>query len=90
MHNYYNKHIFFCTNEKESGKKSCGGALSKDLYRYAKDKCRDANKLGKGKISITESRCLGRCDFGPSCVVYPKGGWHRYTSKQDIDKILGF
>jgi NADH:ubiquinone oxidoreductase subunit E len=88
MTNYYKKHFFFCTNEKQGGKKSCGGENSKELYKYAKDKVRESGKLKKGGIGVSESRCLGRCDFGPSCVVYPSGEWFRYSSKEDIDAIF--
>ena len=80
--------MFFCTNQKEGGKKCCGSDKSKELYRYAKDKCRDENKLGKGKIGVSEAKCLGRCDLGPSCVSYPDQKWHRYTCEADIDEIL--
>jgi NADH:ubiquinone oxidoreductase subunit E len=90
MNNYYKKHIFFCTNVKKNGGKCCGSNTSKELYRYAKDKIRESGKLTKGGIGVSETRCLGRCDIGPSCVVYPSGQWFHYSSKQDIDAILGF
>lgn len=90
MNKYYTKHFFFCTNQKQGGGKCCGSENSKKLYKYAKDKVRDANLLKQGGIGVSETRCLGRCDMGPSCVVYPSGEWFRYKTKADIDKILGF
>ncbi len=88
MH-FYNKHIFFCTNSRPNGKTSCGhNELSKECYRYAKDSLREANKLGKGKLGVTESRCLGRCEFGPLAVVYPDNIWYKFTSIEDIQRII--
>ena len=88
MIDYYKKHFFFCTNVKLGGKKSCGGKCSVELYKYAKDKVRESGKLKKGMIGVSQTKCLGRCNFGPSCVVYPSGEWFRYSNKEDIDKIL--
>ena len=88
MKNFYKKHLFFCTNQRKDGKKCCGKTNTKELYNYAKDSCRDNNKLGKNKIGITESRCLGRCEFGPVMVVYPEGVWYRYQNEADIDEII--
>jgi len=82
--NYYTRHIFFCNNVRKDGKACC----SQQMYRYAKDKCRDAGQMGEGKIGISESRCLGRCENGPVAVVYPDNVWYQYIDEEDIDEII--
>ncbi len=91
MINYYKYHAFFCTNQRNDNKKCCGNNSfvdAKEMYRYAKDKSREKNLLGKNKIGISESRCLGRCANGPVIVVYPEEVWYRWETKQDIDEII--
>ena len=91
MMNFYKYHAFFCTNQRKDNQKCCGNngfANAKEMYRYAKDKCRAQNLLGKNKIGISESRCLGRCANGPVIVVYPEEVWYRWETKQDIDEII--
>jgi (2Fe-2S) ferredoxin len=58
------------------------------MYRYAKDKCRDQDMLGQGRIGVSESRCLGRCEDGPVAVVYPDNVWYQYIDEDDIDEII--
>jgi len=58
------------------------------MYRHAKDKCRDEGALGKGKIGVSESRCLGRCERGPVAVVYPDNVWYQYIDEDDVDEII--
>ena len=63
-------------------------AGAKEMYRYAKDKCRANQSLGKGGLGVSESRCLGRCENGPVLVVYPDNVWYQYIDEEDIDEIL--
>lgn len=58
------------------------------MYRYAKDKCRDEYRPNDGKIGVSESRCLGRCEYGPVVVVYPDNIWYQYIDQDDIDEII--
>lgn len=86
--NYYQHHLFFCTNQRQDGQGCCGQFNAKAMYRYAKDKCRDLELLGQGKIAISESRCLGRCESGPVIVAYPDDIWYQYIDETDIDEII--
>ncbi len=88
MKSFYTKHIFFCNNIRKSNKPCCSQHNVKALYRYAKDICRDKLMTGEGKIGISESRCLGRCEIGPVAVVYPDNIWYKYIDKDDIDEII--
>jgi (2Fe-2S) ferredoxin len=86
--NFYTRHIFFCNNVRKDCKSCCSQLGAKEMYRYAKDKCRDIGQIGEGKIGVSESRCLGRCDHGPIAVVYPDNVWYQYIDKEDIDEII--
>jgi len=87
MSNFYQHHIFFCNNIRKDGNQCCSENGAKELYRYAKDKCRETSMLGKG-FGVSESRCLGRCEHGPVAVVYPDNVWYQYIDEEDIDEIL--
>lgn len=86
--NFYTRHIFFCNNVRVNGKQCCSQFGAKNLYRYAKDQCRDSAMLGEGKIGVSESRCLGRCENGPVAVVYPDNVWYQYIDEEDVDEII--
>ena len=86
--NFYTRHIFFCNNIRKNNKVCCSQKDAKVYYRYAKDKCRLQNILGRGMLGVSESRCLGRCESGPVAVVYPDNIWYTYSNKKDIDKII--
>ena len=88
MSNFYKHHIFFCNNVRQNGKKCCSQNGAKELYRYAKDRCRESSMLGKGGIGVSESRCLGRCEQGPVVVVYPDDVWYQYIDEDDVDEII--
>lgn len=88
MSNFYSKHIFFCNNIRPHNQACCAQFNAKKAYQYAKDKCRAQGLLGPGKIAVSESRCLGRCESGPVAVVYPDSVWYQYIDEQDIDEII--
>jgi len=88
MSHFYKRHIFFCNNVRTDGKQCCSQRSAKEMYRYAKDKCRANGRLGEGRIGVSESRCLGRCQDGPVAVVYPDNVWYQYIDEEDIDEIM--
>src|SRR3990167_3412468 len=85
---FYEKHLFFCTNQKEGGKKCCQDACAIDFMVYAKQRIHDLGLAGPGKIRVSQSGCLGRCSLGPCLVIYPEGVWYTYHNKADIDEII--
>lgn len=84
----YNKHLFICTNQKESGKKCCANFDSDLLFDYLKNKLLALGLHGPGKNRVSKSGCLGRCSSGPCIVVYPESIWYTYNSTADIDEIV--
>lgn len=85
---YYQRHVFFCTNWRDSGKTSCQSYRASDMVALAKDKLKAANRHGPGKTRISSAGCLGRCAKGPIIVVYPEGIWYSYSTKSDVELIV--
>ncbi|MEN9759089.1 MAG: hypothetical protein RL676_238 [Pseudomonadota bacterium] len=85
---YFQKHVFFCINERDEGAVCCGGCGAGEVQAYAKEKIKSLKKNGRGAIRINRSGCLDRCDEGPVLVVYPEGVWYRYVDQHDVDEII--
>jgi (2Fe-2S) ferredoxin len=85
---YYQKHLFFCVNQRADGRNCCNNAGATAICAFTKQRLKALNLFGPGKIRASHSGCLGRCALGPSLVVYPDGIWYRYTSEQDIEEII--
>ena len=88
---YYRHHVFFCCNQRDpaSGRKSCnasGGAAQ--VRDYAKQRVKELELAGEGKVRVNQAGCLDRCEEGPCIVVYPEGVWYTYVDKADIDEIV--
>lgn len=88
MTNFYQKHIFFCTNQKANGRKCCATDQADDCFDYAKQQLRARDLSGEGKVRISKSGCLGRCQAGPCIVIYPEGIWYSYQNRADLDAII--
>jgi len=85
---YYQHHIFFCTNQRDDGRKCCEQAGASKLRAYAKAKIKSMGKSGKAQIRVNTAGCLDRCGLGPVIVVYPDETWYSYQNEADIDEII--
>ena len=85
---YYKHHVFFCTNERDDGRPSCGERCASDLRDYAKKKCKSLGLSGQGKVRVNNAGCLDRCEEGPIIVVYPEEVWYHYDTEADVDEIV--
>lgn len=85
---YFQKHVFFCINQRDEEAVCCGACGASDIQAYAKDRIKALKKSGAGRIRINRSGCLDRCDEGPVMVVYPEGIWYRYVDQSDVDEII--
>ncbi len=85
---YYQHHVFFCTNQRDDGRRCCEQSGASELRAYAKARIKELGLSGKGQIRINTAGCLDRCGQGPVIVVYPEEVWYRYENKQDIDEII--
>jgi len=85
---HFKKHIFFCTNQKISGKKCCQDADANSMRNYAKQVLQECSLHSKGQFRVNTAGCLGRCSVGPNILIYPEGVWYTYSSKEDVDEII--
>lgn len=88
MKQHYQKHLFFCVNQKDSANKCCAQADAEAMSQYFKLSLLEKGLHGPDKFRVSTSGCLGRCRKGPCLVVYPDGIWYSYSNKQDLDKII--
>ena len=70
---FFDKHVFFCTNQREAGEACCNNHGAQKARDYVKNKVKE---LGISKlhnnIRINSAGCLDRCDEGPVIVVIPR------------------
>jgi (2Fe-2S) ferredoxin len=87
---YYQRHIFFCTNDRgaDAGRPSCNQCGSAKLREYAKQRMKQMGLAGPGQVRVNQSGCMDRCEEGPVCVVYPEAVWYTFVDEADVDEII--
>jgi len=85
---YYQHHIFFCTNQREAGEMCCNQHNAIGMRDYAKDKIKSLGERIPGKVRVNLAGCMDRCDLGPVLVIYPQAIWYTYVDQEDIDEII--
>ena len=85
---YYQRHIFFCLNERKNGEACCAQHNARQAYDHCKAQVKAAGLSGPGKVRVNQSGCLDRCAAGPVAVVYPEAVWYTYVDQEDIDEIV--
>ena len=88
MSHYYDKHVFFCLNERDDGRACCAERDASRLQDYAKKRVKKLGLAGAGKVRVNKAGRLDRCELGPVVVVYPEGVWYTYVDEHDIDEIV--
>ena len=85
---YYERHIFFCLNERKNGEDSCARHDAQEGFDRCKSRVKELGLSGVGKVRVNKAGCLDRCAGGPVAVVYPDGVWYTFVDKSDIDEIV--
>lgn len=85
---YYQRHIFFCLNQREGGKECCSQHQAQAAFDRCKSQAKTHGLLGAGKVRVNKAGCLDRCAGGPIAVVYPEAVWYTYVDQDDIDEIV--
>lgn len=85
---FYQRHIFFCTNQRDDGRACCQDHDAAALREYAKERAKALGLAVPGGVRVNSAGCLGRCALGPVAVVYPDGVWYSYRDRADLDEIL--
>jgi (2Fe-2S) ferredoxin len=85
---YYQRHIFFCLNERKAGEACCASHQAQQAFERCKSQVKSASLSGPGQVRVNKAGCLDRCSAGPIAVVYPEGVWYSYVDVADIDEIV--
>jgi (2Fe-2S) ferredoxin len=85
---YYQRHIFFCLNEREGGEACCAQHAAQDAFDHCKARVKAEGLNGPGRVRVNRAGCLDRCAGGPVAVVYPEGVWYTYVDAADVDEIV--
>ena len=85
---YYQRHIFFCLNERKNGEAACAQHAAQAAFDHCKKLVREAGLTGPGAVRVNKAGCLDRCAGGPLLVIYPQGTWYTYVDRNDIDEII--
>jgi (2Fe-2S) ferredoxin len=86
--NYYERHVFFCCNQRKEGEQCCANQDAHRIRDYAKGRVKDLKLSGPGKVRINQAGCLDRCKEGPVVVIYPEAVWYTYVDQEDVDEII--
>lgn len=85
---HYQRHVFFCCNQRDGGRACCEDHGASRVRDYCKQRIKALGLAGAGKIRINQAGCLDRCEQGPVLVVYPEAVWYSYVDEQDVDEII--
>lgn len=85
---YYQRHIFFCLNQREKGRDCCAARGAQAAFDHCKSLVKAAGLSGPGRLRVNQAGCLDRCAHGPVAVVYPEAIWYRYAGNDDIAEIV--
>jgi (2Fe-2S) ferredoxin len=88
MHSYYERHIFFCVNQRDNGENACAQHGAQAGLDHCKSRVKGDKLAGPGKVRVNKAGCLDRCAGGPVAVVYPDAVWYSYVDEHDIDEIV--
>ena len=75
------KHIFVCVNERNinNPKGCCSSKNSLEIMTKIK---RIVKNSGMENIRVNKSGCLGNCEKGVACVIYPEGIWYTIPDEE--------
>ncbi|MEK9896871.1 MAG: (2Fe-2S) ferredoxin domain-containing protein [Burkholderiaceae bacterium] len=85
---YYQRHIFFCLNQRDNGQAACADHAANRAFAHCKAQVKALGLAGVGQVRVNKAGCLDRCAGGPVAVVYPEGTWYTYVDEHDIDDIV--
>lgn len=85
---YYQRHIFFCLNQRDSGENACAQHGAQQGFDHCKARIRELGLAGPGGVRVNKAGCLDRCAGGPVAVVYPDATWYSYVDASDVDEIV--
>ena len=79
--------IFICINERPPGERECCHAKdSEALQRHLKALVKEHGL--RGRVRVSKSGCMDRCEQGPNVMVFPDNLWYSHVTLEDADLIF--
>ena len=88
MDSYYQRHIFFCLNQRDNGQACCADQGAQAGFEHCKVRIKQEGLSGKGQVRVNKAGCLDRCAGAPVAVVYPEAVWYTFVDNAHIDEII--
>ena len=88
MSSYYQRHIFFCLNQRSEGEAACAHHAAQAGFDHCKARVKAEGLAGAGRVRVNKAGCLDRCAGAPVAVVYPDAVWYTFVDTSDIDEIV--
>lgn len=85
---YYQRHIFFCLNQRDNDEMCCAQHAAQEGFDRCKQRIKELGLAGAGQVRVNKAGCLDRCAGGPVAVVYPDSVWYTFVDATDIDEIV--
>ncbi len=83
----YQKIVFVCGNERPPEVRcSCGASGGKELRDVLKAMVKERRL--NGRIRVSQSGCMDRCEKGPNLMVFPDNAWFSHVTHEDLPAIL--
>ena len=82
----YRHRIFVCTNVRDGERSSCTRRGSQETLACLKDEI--VNRGLGFDVKVVASGCLGLCEQGPNCIVYPEGVWYSGLNSVDVAEFV--
>ena len=80
---YYQRHIFFCLNERDNGETVCAHDGAQAGFDHCKSRVKKRGpRRARASVRVNKAGCLDRCAGGPVAVVYPEGVWYTYVDNE--------
>ena len=54
---YYQRHIFFCLNERKSGEEACANHRAQQAFERCKSQVKAAGLTGPGQVRVNKAGC---------------------------------
>jgi (2Fe-2S) ferredoxin len=77
----FERHVFVCVTGK-----TCPTQGSEAVHAAMKALAKE--RLGKHRVRINKSGCLGQCGHGPMVAVYPDNVWYTHVRVEDVPEVV--